>query len=203
MVQVVSKDIGNPKAVLETHPTIPGRRALMATLIPRFNLPSQHPEIVFICDRSGSIGGSNIESLKKALKIFLKSLPVGVKFNICSFGTSFSFLWPTSQSYSQATLQEAMSHVEHFDASFGGTDIYHPLKATLEQRFTDMNLEVFIVTDGEIWDQSALFALLNKDYREQGTNSSLLTRYRKCFLVRPGRGPGARWQWFQSSSWFY
>lgn len=114
MIQVVSKDIGNPKAVLETHPTIPGQRALMATLVPKFNLPSERPEIVFICDRSASMSGPNIESLKKALKVFLKSLPLGVKFNICSFGSYFSFLWPESQSYSQETLQQAMTHVEQW-----------------------------------------------------------------------------------------
>lgn len=107
-----------------------------------------------------------MESLKKALKVFLKSLPVGVKFNICSFGSHFSFLWPKSQSYSQATLQEAMSHVEQFDANFGGTEMYNPLKATLDQRFTDMNLEVFLITDGEIWNHQTLFALLNKEIGE-------------------------------------
>lgn len=128
VIQVVSKDIGNPKAVLEAHPTIPGQRALMATLVPKFNLPPERPEIVFICDRSGSMLGSNIESRKKALKVFLKSLPLGVKFNICSFGDHFSFLWPESQSDSQKTLQQAMSHVEGFNAKFGGTEMYGPWK---------------------------------------------------------------------------
>ncbi|QDS71000.1 hypothetical protein FKW77_007754 [Venturia effusa] len=163
VIQVVSKEIGIPKAVLEAHPSIPGQRALMATLVPQFHLPPERPEIVFICDRSGSMAGSSIRALKKALKVFLKSLPVGVKFNVCSFGSRFSFLWPESQSYSQTTLEEAMSHVEQFDANFGGTEMYGPVEATLRQRFTDMNLEIFLVTDGEVWNQDRLFALLNTE----------------------------------------
>lgn len=46
-----------PKALLETHATIPNQRALMATLVPRFNLTPTYGEIVFIVDRSGSMQG--------------------------------------------------------------------------------------------------------------------------------------------------
>jgi hypothetical protein len=167
IIQVVAKDIGTPKAILEAHPTIAGQRALMATLVPKFSLPPERPEIVFVCDRSGSMSGSNIKSLKNALQVFLKSLPVGVKFNICSFGSHYSFLWNKSKSYSQASLTEAMAHVEKFDANFGGTSMYAPIEATLKQRYKDMNLEIFLVTDGEIWDQQQLFTLLNTEIGEK------------------------------------
>jgi hypothetical protein len=167
VIQVVAKDTGNPKAILEAHPTIAGQRALMATLVPKFSLPPERPEIVFVCDRSGSMMGSKIDALRNALKVFLKSLPVGVKFNICSFGSNYSFLWSKSKSYSQASLQEAMVHVEKFDANFGGTEMVKPIEATLKQRYKDMSLEVFLVTDGEIWDQQQLFSLLNKEIGEK------------------------------------
>jgi hypothetical protein len=167
IIQIISKDFGNPKAVLETHPTIAGQRALMATLVPKFSLPPERPEIVFVCDRSGSMSGSNIDSLREALKVFLKSLPVGIKFNICSFGSHYSFLWAKSKSYNQSSLQEAMAHVEKFDANFGGTEMFKPMEATIKQRFKDMSLEIFLVTDGEIWDQQQLFSLLNKEIGEK------------------------------------
>jgi hypothetical protein len=163
VLQVVAKETAIPKAILETHPTIPGQRALMATLVPKFALPPERPEIVFVCDRSGSMAGYNISALRDALKVFLKSLPVGVKFNICSFGSSYSFLWDQSKSYSQSTLDEAMKHVEGFDANFGGTEMYKPIQETLKRRYKDMSLEVFLVTDGEIWDQQQLFTLLNEE----------------------------------------
>jgi hypothetical protein len=126
VLHVVATNLGEPTALLETHPTIPNQRALMTTLVPKFSLPSDKPEIVFICDRSGSMGGQ-IPSLISALNIFLKSLPVGVKFNICSFGSSFSFLWPKSKSYTQTTLDEASAHVSKFTANFGGTEMYKPV----------------------------------------------------------------------------
>lgn len=166
VLQIVAKSTGVPKAVLETHPSLPNQRALMATLVPRFTLPPEKPEIVFVCDRSGSMQGSNIRLLKQALHVFMKSLPVGVMFNICSFGSSYSFLWPRSVSYTQEALNQAVAHVETFDANFGGTEMLAPIKATIEQRYTDLPLEIMMVTDGEIWSQQTLFDYLNESIVE-------------------------------------
>jgi hypothetical protein len=109
VLQVVAKDVGIPQAILEIHPTLPGQRALMTTLVPKFNLKPQRPEIIFIADRSGSMSG-HIPTLVSALKIFLKSIPVGCMFNICSFGTDYQFLWPKSQLYDQDTLGKAIRY---------------------------------------------------------------------------------------------
>ncbi|KAG0221970.1 hypothetical protein BGW42_007046, partial [Actinomortierella wolfii] len=166
VLQVVAKDTGVPTALLETHPTIPNHRALMTTLVPRFTLPSERPEIVFVVDRSGSMSGSPIQLVKSALKVFLKSIPIGVKFNICSFGSTFSFLWNRSQSYSQDTLDKALAHVNKMDADLGGTEMFAPISATIKKRFKDLNLEILLLTDGEIWDQQRLFDYLNKEVAE-------------------------------------
>ncbi|KAF1848931.1 VIT-domain-containing protein [Cucurbitaria berberidis CBS 394.84] len=162
VLQVVAKDTGVPKAVLENHPTIARHRALMATLVPKFALPAEKPEVVFVCDRSGSMAGSRMKLVIQALKVFLKSLPVGVKFNVCSFGSSHSFLWPKSVTYSQETLDAATRHADTFSANYGGTEMLYPLKATIDQRYKDMSLEVVMLTDGEIWNQQALFTYLNQ-----------------------------------------
>ncbi|KAL1650762.1 hypothetical protein SLS58_000880 [Diplodia intermedia] len=163
IIQVVAKDTGNPTAILETHPRIPQQRALMTTLVPKFSLPSIRPEIVFICDRSGSMGsGSKIPTAVGALKLFLKSLPVGVKFNICSFGSRYTFLWPKSKSYSQDSLEEAIKHVQTFDSDYGGTEILEPLKATFENRYKDMELEIMLLTDGDVWGHGPILAYLNE-----------------------------------------
>lgn len=168
VLQVVAKETGNPTALLEVHPRIPNQRALMTTLVPKFNLPSIRPEVVFICDRSGSMSGSTkIPTAILALKVFLKSLPVGVKFNICSFGSQHSFLWPRSKSYTQESLNEAIQHVETFEANYGGTEIFAPLKATIENRYKDMELEVMLLTDGDVWGHEEIFQYLNDQTREQ------------------------------------
>lgn len=160
ILQVVATRLDEPTALLETHPTLPNQRALMTTLVPKFDLALEKPEIVFICDRSGSMYKS-ITPLIQALQVFLKSLPVGVKFNICSFGSSFSFLWSKSRTYDQASLDEASKHISTFASNMGGTEMFKPVEQTFKQRFKDMNLEVFLLTDGEIWDQEKLFDMIN------------------------------------------
>ncbi|KAI4142080.1 MAG: hypothetical protein L6R39_005086 [Caloplaca ligustica] len=161
---VLTKDTGTPKALLETHPTIPNQQALMLTLVPKFSLPRSNPEIIFVADRSGSMGGK-IPTLKSALNVFLKSLPVGVRFNICSFGSTYSFLWPKSQAYSRETLDKALSHVRTFGANYGGTETYAALRAAISNRFPDMPCEVMLLTDGAIWNQAQLFTFLNDEVK--------------------------------------
>ncbi|KAL8639851.1 MAG: hypothetical protein Q9228_003159 [Teloschistes exilis] len=162
---VLTKDTGTPKALLETHDTISQQRAMLITLVPRFSLPQSHPEIVFVADRSGSMSGQ-IPTLVSALKVFLKSLPVGVKFNICSFGSTSSFLWPKSQAYSRDSVNEALAHVDSFDADFGGTETFHALKETIDNRYRDLPCEVMLLTDGDIWNQQTLFSYLNDEVRK-------------------------------------
>ncbi|KAL8920273.1 MAG: hypothetical protein Q9208_006341 [Pyrenodesmia sp. 3 TL-2023] len=163
---VLTKDTGTPKAILESHPTLANQRALMLTLVPKFSLPRSNPEIVFVADRSGSME-YNIPTLKSALKVFLKSLPVGVRFNICSFGSRNSFLWPKSQAYSRESLDKALAHVDTFRANYGGTEIFDALKDTISNRHGDIPCEVMLLTDGEIWDQNRLFTYLNGAVRER------------------------------------
>jgi hypothetical protein len=162
VLQIVAKDVGVPQAILETHPTLPNQRALMTTLVPKFNLKSQKPEIIFIADRSGSMGGQ-IPTLVSALKVFLKSIPIGCMFNICSFGSSHAFLWEESQLYGQDTLAEAIRHVEAFGADFGGTETLGAVKACFEARNTEVPTELMLLTDGDIWAQEQLFKYVSEN----------------------------------------
>ncbi|KAJ6200158.1 von Willebrand factor type A domain-containing protein [Bipolaris maydis] len=181
VLQVIAKYTGVPKAILETHPRIPNHRAVMATLVPKFALPPARPEIVFVCDRSGSMQLTRIELAKQALKVFLKSLPIGVKFNICSFGSSHSFLWEKSASYNQQTLDAAMNHVDSFAANYGGTEMLQPLQATIERRYKDMDLDIMLLTDGEDWGQDRIFSYLNESI--QATKASI-----RVFTLGVGNG---------------
>ncbi|KAJ5063464.1 von Willebrand factor type A domain-containing protein [Bipolaris maydis] len=163
ILQVVAKDIGVPQAILERHPTLPNQRALMTTLVPKFNLKSQKPEIILIADRSGSMQGENITTLKSALKIFLKSIPLGCTFNICSFGSRHEFLWHESQVYDERTLQQAIKCVQNFDANLGGTETLAAVKACVEARSKDSPTELILLTDGDIWSQDELFSYVSRE----------------------------------------
>ena len=46
-------------------------------------------EFIFLLDRSGSMGGGNIQKAKQALIYFLKSLPQDSFFNVVSFGSTW------------------------------------------------------------------------------------------------------------------
>ena len=171
VLQVIATNISEPVAMLEQHPTLPNERALMATLVPKFALPPERPEIVFVCDRSGSMRSfDRIGNLKTALQNFLKSLPVGVKFNICSFGNRHSFLWEQSRTYDKASLDEATRHVDTFDADMGGTEMYHAVEDVFKRRVKGMNLEVLLLTDGDIWQAESFFQLIRKS-REDSQNA--------------------------------
>lgn len=163
---VHSKRSGVPKALLETHSTIPNHRALMATLVPRFSLPPTYEsEIVFVADRSGSMI-SNIPMLISAMKVFLKSMPTGVKFNICSFGSDYQFHWKKSQLYSSKAVSDAAEHILTFQANFGGTETFKAIKATVDNRLGDCPLEIIVLTDGDIWSQGELFDYVNAAVKE-------------------------------------
>ncbi|KAI0816692.1 VIT-domain-containing protein [Xylaria sp. FL0064] len=155
------KNADIPRALIETHPSIPNQRALMATLVPRFNLAPIYGEIVFIVDRSSSMR-REMAMVIKAMAILLKSLPVGTKFNICSFGSRHSFLWPRSKSYNDANLNEALNHVDTLDSNYGGTEMYQPVEAAISRRFSDMTFDAIILTDGQIWDQESLLNMVEK-----------------------------------------
>ncbi|KAF2271159.1 VIT-domain-containing protein [Lojkania enalia] len=195
VLQVVAKDIGVPQAILEMHPTIPNQRALMTTLVPKFNLKSQRPEIIFIADRSGSMSG-NIPTLKSALQVFLKSVPVGCMFNICSFGSHHEFLWPKSKLYGQDTLAKAINYVNKFGADFGGTETLSAVQATMQNRYEGMSTEIMLLTDGCIWAQDQMFQYIEKETKSGavrvfpigiggGVSSALIEG-----VARAGRGFG-------------
>jgi hypothetical protein len=153
---IKSQALSEPTALLEEHASLPHHCAIMLNLMPKFSLPLIRPEIVFVVDRSGSMR-ENMTSLKIALGIFLKSLPVGVKFNICSFGSRHHFLWPKSKSYGADSLAEAEKYVATFEADFGGTEMLLPIKAAYENRFSDLALEILVLTDGAVWDTQQIF----------------------------------------------
>ena len=130
----------------------------MLTLVPKFNLPEgPKPEVIFIVDRSGSMQ-PRVAPLKSSLSVFLKSLPLDVNFNICSFGSKHSFLWPQSRTYSNQSFEEAQRHCDSMKANFGGTEILPAIESTIANRLEHLNLEIMVLTDGEVWNSKELFA---------------------------------------------
>lgn len=175
IVQICATKLGDPSAVIETHPTIPNRKALMATLVPRFTLPVESPEVVFVCDRSGSMDqGKRIPNMVSALHIFLKSLPVDCKFNVCNFGSSYTTLFTKSQDYTAKTLEQAVQFINR-GHGLGGTEMFTPIKAMIDNRDKERNLELIVLTDGEIWNQDVMFSMVRDAVKESGNTVRIFT----------------------------
>ncbi|PWW77351.1 VIT-domain-containing protein [Tuber magnatum] len=155
-----ANNIGDPRAFLAPHPTLTDTSTLMVTMVPKFVLPPQGHEIVFVVDRSGSMY-NKIATVRSALQLFLASLPVGSYFNMCSFGSNYSSLWPQSRKYSEESLSVAKAHVMGFDSNMGGTEILAPVMDTMRRRRPDMRTEILILTDGEVWDTERMFEFIN------------------------------------------
>lgn len=179
VLQILIDDIGSPKAILEEH-SMPGRQALIATFVPRFNLKTIRPEIIFIADQSGSMQGAKNTAVIAALKTFLKSLPPGVRFNICAFGSRYKFLWEKSVSYNQENFDQALRFVQGFTANYGGTELLSSVQAAFESHFPDMPLELVVLTDGEIYAESQLFQYVNSQIHEKKVDA-------RCFVLGVGR----------------
>jgi len=158
---ISTNNISDPRAFLAPHPTLKDTSTLMVTMVPRFALPSQGHEIIFVVDRSGSME-DKIATVRSALQLFLASLPVGLYFNICSFGSNHSFLWPQSQEYSEASLNVAKAHVGGMDSNMGGTEILAAIIDTMRTRRSGMRTEILILTDGEVWNAESMFRFIGE-----------------------------------------
>lgn len=174
IVQILIDDMSKPQAVIEKHPTLDSW-AIMMTMVPKFNLPLSSPEIVFVADQSGSMSGSKNAKLVAALQVFLKSLPFGVRFNVCAFGSHETFLFEASRAYNEQNVNEAMRFVSGLDASHGGTEMLSPIKEVFKRRLRDMPLEIMLLTDGEIWQEDELFAYINKEIHEDKVDARVFT----------------------------
>ena len=109
VLSIKSEGLNTPRCFAERGPT--GTVAMQLTVVPQFKFPPiPTQEYIFLVDRSGSMEGSRIETAKRGLVMLLRSLPTkGTTFNILSFGSKWSSLWATSQSYTEATLADAVS----------------------------------------------------------------------------------------------
>ncbi|KAJ3876874.1 hypothetical protein F5051DRAFT_354695 [Lentinula edodes] len=157
MLIITADRLDNPRAFIETHPSPNHTTAAIGlTLVPHFGNSNYCPEMEYIVlvDRSGSMQGVKMEMTRQALIVLLQGLPSrGSFFNIFSYGTKATSLWPRSRAYDQATVNEARRHLDSMQADYGGTEIPNALDAvfaSLPSRLT-RPVSIFLLTDGGVW----------------------------------------------------
>ncbi len=173
VILIESSDPHKPTVFVEKSedPLIAG----MVSLVPSFNLKDQKTEMIFLVDRSGSMGpgynystkeqtGGSIGGAKKALGLFLHSLPADCYFNIFSFGSHFDSLFAISVRYDDTVLLQAKEHVQSMEANYGGTEIYQPLDAIFKQTTKPGYLrQIFVLTDGAVSNSASVIELVKKN----------------------------------------
>src|SRR3990167_9541502 len=108
-------------------------------------------EYVFIIDRSGSMDGERINIAVKAVTLALRSLPYDSYFNIVSFGSNFTFMFPTSVKADQNTINTAITMISSFRADMGGTEILAPMNALFfAPSIPTYQRSLFLLTDGSV-----------------------------------------------------
>ncbi|XP_065817720.1 von Willebrand factor A domain-containing protein 5B1 [Labrus bergylta] len=130
------------------------------------DLRKVHGEFIFLIDRSGSMSGVNINRVKDAMVVILKSLVPGCLFNIIGFGSTFKSLFTTSQNYEEEALALACEYVRKIRADMGGTNILAPLNWILRQpMFSGHPRLLFLLTDGAVSNTGRVIELVRSHAR--------------------------------------
>lgn len=116
-------------------------------------------EVIFLIDRSGSMGGESIEQARNALLLCLRSLKQGDSFNVVSFGSQFSSLYPHAVPYDQKTMDHATTVIQAMDADMGGTEIMSPLRHIL-QSGDGRRRDILLLTDGQVGNEQQCIELV-------------------------------------------
>jgi Mg-chelatase subunit ChlD len=147
-----------PRAWLERDDD--GPHAIAVAFVPQLAATSAPAEVIFVIDRSGSMGGSSIEEVQSALTLCLRSMIAGCRFNIVGFGSTFESLFPESRAYDDASLAAASQHARSLEANLGGTEILPALQHVLSQERSALRREVVVLTDGQFTNTDAVVELV-------------------------------------------
>lgn len=127
--------------------------------------------VIFLIDKSGSMSGSRMKSVKDCMKIFLRSLPEGSYFQLMSFNRSVQKCTSEPREYNQNSLVEAQNWVNRMNAS-GGTNIFDSLQAAFESHPPEgYQKNVILLTDGEVNNTTACI----QRTRENQSNARVFT----------------------------
>ena len=118
---------------------------------------------IFLIDQSGSMEGNRIDISKKALELFLQSLPAKSYFQLIGFGSKFIKYDETPKEYTKENIIQSQNIIKQLEANFGGTNIYYPLINIYNDNIYDnikLKKKIFLLTDGRIKDPDKVLELI-------------------------------------------
>jgi Ca-activated chloride channel family protein len=159
VLSVQAAGLDTPQAGIERNPDHT-THAVAIAFAPRLGEECVPAEVIFVVDRSGSMGGSSIVEVRNALQLCLRSMIAGCRFNIIGFGSRYESLFPASRDYDDRSLQAAAEHVAGMEADLGGTEILGALTCAFEQPASgELTRQIVVLTDGEVTNTDAVIAL--------------------------------------------
>jgi Ca-activated chloride channel family protein len=148
-------DASAPLTTLVTHRqgTEPGTFALTVVpdLLELATVPKAQ-EVVFVVDTSGSMEGASLPQAQSALRLCLRHLREGDRFNVMAFENSFRTCFPAPVPFTQKTLEEADRWVAALRAG-GGTELLQPMVAAVRGMPDGV---VVLLTDGEVGNEAEI-----------------------------------------------
>ena len=118
---------------------------------------------IFLIDQSGSMKGKSIDLVKKALLLFIQSLPPGSYFQLIGFGTSFIKYNKEPVEYNQENVTKIINIIKNLNSDMGNTNISGPLDSVYKDIvYSKINLSknIFLLTDGKVHDRERCINLI-------------------------------------------
>jgi Ca-activated chloride channel family protein len=109
-------------------------------------------EVVFVVDTSGSMAGESLPQAQGALRLCLRHLREGDRFNIIAFDNSYKTFSKDPVVFTQKTLEQA----DHWVASLradGGTELLQPMLAAVQGVPDGV---VVLLTDGQVGNEAEI-----------------------------------------------
>ena len=118
---------------------------------------------IFLLDQSGSMSGSSMIIARKALILFLQSIPTGSYYQIIGFGSKFKKYDEIPKEYNKDNIKTSINTIQKLEAVLGGTNIYAPLKNIFDSKdYDDIDLprNIFLLTDGDVENEKEVLDLI-------------------------------------------
>nr|XP_034334282.1 protein mono-ADP-ribosyltransferase PARP4 isoform X4 [Crassostrea gigas] len=126
-------------------------QACMLTFYPEFEADEESEvEVILMIDSSNSMKDSSHRDAKKAALLVLHLMDPTWRFNVVSFGTAFTELFPSSQPASKFNVQTAKQHIQKLQANQGNTELYRPLHSYYLLKPESSTRNIFLFSDGYI-----------------------------------------------------
>ncbi|KFE71152.1 VIT domain-containing protein [Hyalangium minutum] len=155
VITVRSDDTSASLTTVVTHRKGEGEGTFALTVVPDLLAmagAAKRQEVVFVVDTSGSMGGESLPQAQGALRLCLRHLREGDRFNIIAFENSFRKFSHEPSVFTQHTLEQADRWVAALQAS-GGTELLQPMLAAVQGAPDGV---VVLLTDGQVGNEAEI-----------------------------------------------